>query len=120
VARALAASGQYQQAEKMARAISDPHGQALTLAALAEALANAGEHQRAMALAAKAEEVARAITDSVRQGQALAAVAAALADAGDPRSKRVAASACIVADWLTALRLVLLLEPSAHTVVASI
>ena len=59
----------------MARSITDPHRQAQALAQVAEALAGAGQHQQA-------EAVARSITDPVWQAQALAQVAEALAGAG--------------------------------------
>ena len=63
------------QAETVARSITDPDWQAQALAAVAGALAGAGQHEQA-------ETVARSITDPDRQAQALAAVAGALAEAG--------------------------------------
>ena len=59
----------------VARSITDPDRQAQALAAVAGALAEAGQHEQA-------ETVARSITDPDRQAQALAAVAGALAGAG--------------------------------------
>ena len=59
----------------MARSITDPDRQAQALAAVAGALAEAGQHEQA-------ETVARSITDPDGQAQALAAVAGALAEAG--------------------------------------
>ena len=56
---------------------------ASVLADLAEAAAEAGDLDRAQALAEQAEAAARSITDPDRQAEALAGVAAAMARAGD-------------------------------------
>ena len=107
MAGALAGAGQHQQAEAMARSITDPHSQAQALAQVAEALAGAGQHQQA-------ETVARSITNPDWQAQALAQVAEALARAGNSRDAcRVAAATCSVGRWTTAAKPVLLLDPSA-------
>ena len=64
------------QAEAIARSITDPSEQAWALAVVAEALARAGDVDQA-------EAIARSITDPSAQAWALAAVAEALARAGD-------------------------------------
>ena len=63
----------------MARSITNPDRQAQALATVAGALARAGQHQQAAAVAPQAETVARSITDPDRQARALVAVAGALA-----------------------------------------
>ena len=74
--------GQHIRAEALAASITDPDRQAQALAAVAGALAEAGQHEQAAAMASQAETVARSITDPDEQAQALAAVAGALAEAG--------------------------------------
>ena len=107
MAGALAEAGQHQRAETVARAITDPGGQARALAAVAGALAEAGQHEQA-------ETVARSITDPHGQANALAAVAKASVARGDMRrAHHVASAACAVGQWTTLLELVLSLEPSA-------
>jgi hypothetical protein len=64
------------RAEALAGSITGPGGQEWALAAVAAALAEAGELDRA-------EATARSIADPDMQAQALAAVAAALVRAGD-------------------------------------
>src|SRR5262249_6478081 len=59
----------------LAASIPGPDDQARALAQVAEALADAGQHQRA-------EQVARSISDPDHQARTLAQVAGALADAG--------------------------------------
>jgi hypothetical protein len=49
---------------------------------VAGALAEAGQHEQAAAMASQAETMARSITDLYERAQALTAVAAALAQAG--------------------------------------
>ncbi|MET8381742.1 hypothetical protein ABZV14_01930, partial [Streptosporangium canum] len=53
------------------------------MAALVEALASAGEHDRARTLAHETETIARSITDPYYQAQVLAALVEALASAGE-------------------------------------
>jgi hypothetical protein len=124
----------------VARSITDLSRQADALAAVAGALAGAGQHEQAAimarsitdpdqqtrALAAvtealaragqheQAAAVARSITDQYWQAQALVAVAVALAATGNTRQARhVASAACAVGRWTTVLGVVLSLEPSA-------
>ena len=59
VAGALAQAGHHEQAEAVARSITDPDQQAEALAAVAEALARAGRHRRAAAVAGRAQTAAR-------------------------------------------------------------
>ena len=97
----------------MARSIPDPDRQAQALAAVAEELARAGQHEQAVIMA-------RSIPDPGRQAQALAA-AEALAARGDTRQGRhVASAACAVGRWTTVLGLVLSLEPSAVRVLTDL
>ena len=70
------------QAATVARSLTDPDRQARALAAVAGALAKAGQHEQAAAMASQAATVARSITSPDWQAQALAAVAGALAEAG--------------------------------------
>jgi predicted metal-dependent hydrolase len=82
------------------------------LAQVAGALAGAGHHQHA-------EAVARTITDPNRQADALAQVANELARAGETRSAaRLAAAICAVGHWTSAVGPVLQLAPSAYTQLA--
>lgn len=71
-------------AKTAARSITDRKSQAIALAGVAAALAQAGQYQRA-------ETVARSITDSNSQATALTDVAAALAQAVRPLLGRDAA-----------------------------
>jgi hypothetical protein len=66
----------------VARSITDPGAQAVALADVARALAKAGQHEQAGAVAIRAEAVARSITDPYWYAVALADVARALAKAG--------------------------------------
>jgi hypothetical protein len=96
----------------MARSITSPDHRAQALAQVAAALAGAGQHQRA-------EAIARSITSSDHQAQALAQVAAALAKAEETRAaNRIAAAACATGHWTTAAPVVLLLNPAAVTMLA--
>ncbi len=80
---------------------------ARALARAAGALAEAGQYRQA-------EATARTITEPSWQAEALAQLAETLAKAGDSSfASRVAASACAVGRWTTAVRPVLILEPSA-------
>ena len=65
----------------MARSITDPDEQVRALAAVAGALAEAGQHE-------EAETVARSITDPDEQVRALAAVAGVLAEPASMRRPR--------------------------------
>ena len=83
------------QAETLARAITDPDGQAQALTELATAAAQAGDLDRAEALA-------RTITDPDDQAWALAELATAAAQAGDlDRASRLAADAEALARTIT-------------------
>jgi hypothetical protein len=89
----------------LVRSITDLYEQLPGLAAVAEALAKAGQHKQA---------AARSTIDPERQAQTLAAVAEALAARGDTREARlVASAACVIGRWTTVLQLVLALEPPA-------
>jgi tetratricopeptide (TPR) repeat protein len=76
---------QQQQAEALARSITDPDGRAWALAAVAGALARAGQHEQARALA-------RSITNPYARARALAAAAGALAQAGQHEQAAAMAS----------------------------
>ena len=107
MAGALAEAGQHEQAETVARSVTNPYEQAQALTAVAGALAETGQHEQA-------ETVARSITDPGWQAQALTAVAKALVARGDTsQARHVASAACAVGQWTTVLELVLSLEPSA-------
>ncbi|MGC5284573.1 hypothetical protein, partial [Actinomadura citrea] len=64
------------QAETVARSITDPSQQAEALASLTEAVADTGDLDRA-------EAIARSITDPSQQARALTSLAEAVADTGD-------------------------------------
>ena len=88
-----AALGQLSRAEALACSITSPHSRALALAAVSGAVARAGQHEQAAAIAAQAEAVARSITHPYPQKEALAQVANALAQAGqDQKAEAVARS----------------------------
>ena len=98
---------------------------------VAEAMADAGQHEQAASVAAQAETVARSITDPDHRAEALVAVAGALARAGQheqalaavaeamaargdyTQACLVASEACAVGRWTMVLGLVLSLEPLA-------
>jgi hypothetical protein len=63
-----AALGQLPRAEALARSIADPDAQARALAEIATALARAGQHQQAGAVAAPAGALARSGTSPDSQG----------------------------------------------------
>src|SRR5262249_54360508 len=88
VAGALAQAGEQQQAEALARSITDPGLQAHALAQVADALAQAGQQQQAEALA-------RSITDP----HALAQVADALAQAGQQQQAEAVARSINIPAW---------------------
>jgi tetratricopeptide (TPR) repeat protein len=131
------------QARAAAHSITDPYRQALALAEIADALTGSGRHREtevvsssqatalievAMALAemgqhhhpsvaaARAETAARSITDPYWQARALSEIAEALAKAGEAgAASRVAAAACAVGPWTTAIRPGFLVAPSTYT-----
>lgn len=82
IVRVLARAGQLEQAEAAARDTTSIWGKARGLASVAEALAAAGQHQRATATAAQAEATARTNAYDNDYPWALARVAQALAQAG--------------------------------------
>jgi hypothetical protein len=113
--------GQAVRAEALATSITAPYEQARALAQLVEALAGAGQHGQAAAVAGQAEAVARSITDPYEQARALAQLAEALADAGQVRAaNQVAAAACATGEWTTAATAVLSLNPAAFPALACI
>jgi hypothetical protein len=75
----------------VAPSVPDPYEQAQALAAVAGALAKAGQREQAAAVASQAATVARSITDPYEQAQALAA-AEALAEADQRELAALAAS----------------------------
>ncbi|MFE2586674.1 hypothetical protein, partial [Streptomyces sp. NPDC059378] len=75
--------GQPSRAEALAHALTDPYRQAGALAGVAEAMAAAGDYERAREMATDAEQIAHTITDPLRHAFALAGVAGAVAAAGD-------------------------------------
>ena len=94
--------GQPARADALARSKTNPYWQARALAMVAEAVARAGDHDRARALAADAERVARSITNPDEQAVPLAMVAEAVARAGDhDRARALAADAERVARSIT-------------------
>ena len=131
LARVLAETGQYEQAETMARSITEPHRQAKALWYLTDVLAEAGQHEQATQVAAQAEALARSLTDPDDQAWALGAVAwvlselaGALAKAGRPvQGRRVVALALMLGSssdetWIVALGALVSLQPSALRAVA--
>ncbi|MEV4281699.1 response regulator [Actinoplanes xinjiangensis] len=75
--------GRQVRAEAMAYGVTDGHRRALTLAALAEALAETGHRGSVQSAVASALAAAESVTDRFRRAESLAAVAAAVAAAGD-------------------------------------
>jgi tetratricopeptide (TPR) repeat protein len=95
--------GHHIRAEALARSIIAPDRQAQALVAVAGALAQAGQHEQAAAVAARAETVARSIIAPGQQAKALVAVAEALARASQrEQAAAVAARAETVARSITA------------------
>ncbi len=88
--------GQHIRAEALAASITDPEWQARALAGVAGALAEAGQHEQAAAMASQAATVARSITNLGLQARALAGVAGALAGAG--QREQAATVACSITD----------------------
>jgi hypothetical protein len=104
-----------------ARSITDPDRRASALTAVAQALAQAGQHEQAAVVAAQAESVARSITHPDQQASALTAVAQALAQAGNTtRARSVAAAVSVTGRWSVCAGLLLLLEPSAVSTVSDL
>jgi hypothetical protein len=124
------------------RSITDPSCQADALTAVGQALAQAGRHQEAAAIAGsitvpdrrtyalswvagamaqagrhrQAIETARSISDPWEQTRVLAEVATALIQAGETHSAScLAPAACAAGPWTAAIRPVLLVVPSAFT-----
>jgi hypothetical protein len=96
VAKALAETGQHQQADTVARSIADPGRQARALNMIASvtalAHARAGQYERA-------ESVARAIAGPQWQDESLTEIAAALAEAGEAGRAMEVARAIAGPQW---------------------
>ncbi|WIM99947.1 hypothetical protein ACTOB_003617 [Actinoplanes oblitus] len=90
-------------AEQLARSITGPdaRARALTGLAQAQALAGAGEHDRAVRVAVDAEQIARTITNPDMQAQVLTSLARA---SGLGRARPLIAAALAVGRWTVALR----------------
>jgi hypothetical protein len=89
----MAEASQHEQAETVARSITNPNEQARALIAVAGALAEAGRHEHAAAMAAQAGTVAHSITNPDEQAE----VAKALMARGETRqARRAASAACAV------------------------
>ena len=87
---------------KAARAMTDPDRRARTLSTLAVAAAEAGDPDRAKALAGQAEAAARAITSPSQRARTLSTLAVAAAETGDPdRAKALAGQAEAAARAIT-------------------
>jgi hypothetical protein len=96
--------GQNQRGEALARSLTRPYDQVRALTAVATALAEAGQPDRALSLAADAEQAARSITRPYYQAWALTDVATALAKAGQwDRAEQTAHSITQVYDQAKAL-----------------
>ena len=94
--------GQHIRAEALAASITDPDRQARALAAVAGALAEAGQHEQAAAVASQAATVTRSITNPLSEARALAAVGGALAEAGQhEQAAAMASRAATVARSIT-------------------
>ena len=118
VTGALAAAGHHEQATAVIRSISSPYGQAVALAQVTGALAAAGQYEEADAVAGHAETTARSTNSPYGQTKVLMQIAEALARAGHiPAASRRAAAICATEPWTTAIRPVLLLKPSACTLI---
>ncbi|CUU54984.1 Uncharacterized conserved protein HemY, contains two TPR repeats [Parafrankia irregularis] len=102
VAVALTQAGDYDRAEAIVRSITFPLVASRMLAKLAGALARAGEHKRAAALADEAEEHARSIPNRTLRMEALAEMAETLAQSGEyERAASLAGQAAITARSIT-------------------
>lgn len=76
--------GDFDRAEQLVHTIPDPDPQAWALIDVTEALADAGEHDRAWAVAGDAQQSASAITDlPISHAWALIDVVRVLGEAGD-------------------------------------
>lgn len=96
--------GDFDRAEQLAHTIPDPDPQAWALIDVTEALADAGEHDRAWAVAADTERVALTIDDPDSQGRLLTVLAVALARAGEhDRARAIAGDAQQSASAITDL-----------------
>jgi hypothetical protein len=104
VAEALATTGQPELAETVVRSIPEPDQRPGALARVAQALAAAGIHDRAVQLAAEAATGARSITDDpAEQADVLSKASEALATAGQhERARQVAGEAESAARLITA------------------
>jgi hypothetical protein len=111
VTYALARTGQHQQAEVTARAISADRQMQRdnALGMVANTLAKAGQYEHA-------EEVARTISEPGRRAGVLASIAGALAQTGQtPSATRLAAEACAAGSWVGAVKPFLIIAPSASS-----
>ena len=94
-----AALGQPARAQALATSITYPGQRVQALVQVAEALAEAGQHQQAAAIAAEAEATARAPTDPDSQDDVLAQVAGALAKTGQHQQAEATARAITDSGW---------------------
>jgi hypothetical protein len=86
--------------------------QAHVLAQMSKALARTGLHH-------EAEAIARSIPSPTGQAHALAGIAEALAETGKLReASRIAAEACTIGPWESAVRAVLAIDPDASRILA--
>ncbi|XVQ11365.1 tetratricopeptide repeat protein [Spirillospora sp. CA-255316] len=83
VPAAWARIGQFHRAESLSDSLPTDSTRMTALVAVAGAVAEAGEHQRAHEVLDRAEAIARTIADPNEQAQALAAVAEAVTKAGE-------------------------------------
>ena len=90
LATVLARAGETGRAERIAAGVTGPADPGV-LSDIAGALAEAGDHEAARAMADRAEQIARTITDTRGRARALAFLGEALTEAGDPdRAERLA------------------------------
>ncbi|MGA9678495.1 MAG: hypothetical protein WBR28_25620 [Mycobacterium sp.] len=123
LAQAVAATGEFDRAEDLARAITDPYSywKAEALSALAQAAAATGEHDRARRLLPEAEDLARAITHPYRKAKALIMLAqlriresVGLAAASNLlKARRCVAEALATSSWDISVGTVARLDPLA-------
>jgi hypothetical protein len=96
VAEAIAKTGRYQRADKVARSITDPRSKVGALDMIASVIAGAharsGEFERA-------ESAARSITDDKRQAESLTELAVKLAEAGEARRAEATARSITGLEW---------------------
>ena len=88
---AWAITGHPERAEALARTMTDPGNRAKALAGIAQAVAGAGDIERAKTLDGQAEAVVQAITNDGDQVEVLAGFAQRAADAGDVERARTMA-----------------------------